>query len=96
MKISGTANSSPGNMDSKRMTELLVTCGHGEQESKPASSAKARLSRLLFTHALSVTDAVKASAVVPHSDAAGNSHAGAAAKYDVRRRKPDPTLSPCR
>ena len=31
---------------------LLVTRGYAEQESKPASSAKVRLSRLLFAHAL--------------------------------------------
>ena len=51
---------------------LLVTRGYGEQENKPASSAKVRLSRLLFAHALSVADEVKARAVVLHGDAVGN------------------------
>jgi diadenylate cyclase len=51
---------------------LLVTRGYGEQESKTASSAKVRLSRLLFAHALSVADEVKAIAVVLHGDAVGN------------------------
>jgi mannitol/fructose-specific phosphotransferase system IIA component (Ntr-type) len=51
---------------------LLVTRGYGEQESTSASSAKVRLSRLLFAHALSVADEVKASAVVLHGDAVGN------------------------
>jgi DNA integrity scanning protein DisA with diadenylate cyclase activity/mannitol/fructose-specific phosphotransferase system IIA component (Ntr-type) len=53
---------------------LLVTRGYGEQESKTASSAKVRLSRLLFAHALSVADEVKASAVVLHGDAVGSLH----------------------
>jgi DNA integrity scanning protein DisA with diadenylate cyclase activity/mannitol/fructose-specific phosphotransferase system IIA component (Ntr-type) len=51
---------------------LLITRGYGEQEGKPATSAKVRLSRLLFAHALSVAEEVKASAVVLHGDAVGN------------------------
>ena len=50
--------------------------------------------RLLFAHALSVADAVKASAVVLHGDAAGNTHDGAAAKYDMRRRQPRRQIFP--
>jgi mannitol/fructose-specific phosphotransferase system IIA component (Ntr-type) len=54
---------------------LLVTRGYGDQEpapGAPAASAKLRLSRLLFAHALSVADEVKARAVVLHGDAVGS------------------------
>lgn len=51
---------------------LLVTRGYGEQGSMPAASAKMRLSRLLFAHALSVAEEVKAHAVMLHGDAVGN------------------------
>lgn len=51
---------------------LLLTHGYGEPEGKQASSAKVRLSRLLFAHALSVAEEVKAKAVVLHGDAVGN------------------------
>jgi diadenylate cyclase len=50
---------------------LLVTRGYGEQASMPASSAKLRLSRLLFAHALSVAEEVKARSVLLHADAVG-------------------------
>jgi diadenylate cyclase len=51
---------------------LLVTRGYGEQGSMPAASAKVRLSRLLFAHALSVAEEVKAKAVMLHGDAVGS------------------------
>jgi diadenylate cyclase len=51
---------------------LLVTRGYGEQASLPASSVKVRLSRLLFAHALSVAEEVKARSVMLHADAVGN------------------------
>lgn len=50
---------------------LMVTRGYGEQASMPASSAKLRLSRLLFAHALSVAEEVKARSVLLHADAVG-------------------------
>jgi len=51
---------------------LLVTRGYGEQASMPAASAKLRLSRLLFAHALSVAEEVKARSVMLHADAVGS------------------------
>ena len=51
---------------------LLVTRGYSEQSSFPASSAKLRLSRLLFAHALSVAEEVKARSVMLHADAVGS------------------------
>jgi diadenylate cyclase len=51
---------------------LLVTRGYGEQASIPAASAKLRLSRLLFGHALSVAEEVKARSVMLHADAVGS------------------------
>ena len=44
----------------------------GKRTGKPASSAKVRLSRLLFAHALSVAEEVKARALLLHGDAVGN------------------------
>jgi len=51
---------------------LLVARGYGEQVGASTASAKSRLSRLLFAHALSVADEVKARAVVLHGDAVGS------------------------
>lgn len=51
---------------------LLVTRGYGDQGNLPASSAKLRLSRLLFGHALSVAEEVKARSVMLHADAVGS------------------------
>jgi DNA integrity scanning protein DisA with diadenylate cyclase activity/mannitol/fructose-specific phosphotransferase system IIA component (Ntr-type) len=51
---------------------LLVTRGYGQQGNMPAASAKVRLSRLLFAHALSVAEEVKAKAVMLHGDAVGS------------------------
>jgi diadenylate cyclase len=51
---------------------LLTTRGYGEEGNRTPSSAKVRLSRLLFAHALSVAEEVKASAVLLHGDAVGN------------------------
>ncbi|HTZ52027.1 MAG TPA: PTS sugar transporter subunit IIA [Spirochaetia bacterium] len=51
---------------------LLVTRGYGEQSIIPSSSAKLRLSRLLFGHALSVAEEVKARSVMLHADAVGS------------------------
>ncbi len=53
---------------------LLISQGLLEQAGKPASSAKVRLSRLLFAHALSVAEEVKARAVLLHGDAVGSLH----------------------
>jgi len=56
---------------------LLVTRGYGDQEGgpgAPAVTAKVRLSRLLFAHALSVAEEVKARAVLLHGDAVGSLH----------------------
>ncbi len=50
---------------------LLVARGYGEQGRAPAS-AKVRLSRLLFAHALSVAEEVKARAVLLQADAVGD------------------------
>jgi diadenylate cyclase len=51
---------------------LLVSRGYGEPDGRPAAPAKVRLSRLLFAHALSVAEEVKARAVILHGDAVGN------------------------
>lgn len=51
---------------------LLVARGYGELGGGSTASAKSRLSRLLFAHALSVADEVKARAVVLHGDAVGS------------------------
>jgi len=52
---------------------LLVTRGYGEETTgSKAASPKVRLSRLLFAHALSVAEEVKARAVVLHGDAVGS------------------------
>jgi diadenylate cyclase len=51
---------------------LLVARGYGEQGRMPAASAKMRLSRLLFAHALSVAEEVKARAVLLQADAVGD------------------------
>ena len=51
---------------------LLITHGYGEAEKKPKAPAKVRLSRLLFAHALSVAEEVKATAVLLHADALGS------------------------
>jgi DNA integrity scanning protein DisA with diadenylate cyclase activity len=48
---------------------LLITHGYGESKGKAKTSPKARLSRLLFAHALSVAEEVKADAVMLHCDA---------------------------
>ncbi|HET6484795.1 MAG TPA: diadenylate cyclase [Spirochaetia bacterium] len=52
---------------------LLTMRGHVSQDQGP-SSPKLRLSRLLFAHALSVAEEVKAKAVVLHTDAVGSLH----------------------
>jgi diadenylate cyclase len=51
---------------------LLTTHGYGEAEKKPRAPAKVRLSRLLFAHALSVAEEVKATAILLHADAVGS------------------------
>lgn len=51
---------------------LLVTHGYGEPKGKAKTSPKVRLSRLLFAHALSVAEEVKAKAVMLHCDAVGS------------------------
>jgi DNA integrity scanning protein DisA with diadenylate cyclase activity/mannitol/fructose-specific phosphotransferase system IIA component (Ntr-type) len=51
---------------------LLMTHGFGNRDGAPAGSAKVRLSRLLFAHALSVAEEVRARAVLLHGDAVGN------------------------
>jgi diadenylate cyclase len=51
---------------------LLVTHGFGEPRGKSRVSARVRLSRLLFAHALSVAEEVKARAVMLHCDAVGS------------------------
>jgi DNA integrity scanning protein DisA with diadenylate cyclase activity/mannitol/fructose-specific phosphotransferase system IIA component (Ntr-type) len=59
---------------STEVYRLLITHGYGETEGKQVSSGRVRLSRLLFAHALSVAEEVKATAVVLHGDAVGNLH----------------------
>ncbi len=54
---------------------LLVTRGYGDQQPVPGApgvSAKLRLSRLLYAHALSVAEEVRARAVILHGDAVGS------------------------
>jgi DNA integrity scanning protein DisA with diadenylate cyclase activity/mannitol/fructose-specific phosphotransferase system IIA component (Ntr-type) len=51
---------------------LLITHGYGEPKGKTKTSPKVRLSRLLFAHALSVAEEVKANAVMLHCDAVGS------------------------
>jgi diadenylate cyclase len=51
---------------------LLTT--HGDAARKPSVSAKLRLSRLLFAHALAVAEEVKAKAILLHGDAVGDLH----------------------
>jgi len=51
---------------------LLTT--HGDAGRKTAGSAKLRLSRLLFAHALAVAEEVKAKAILLHGDAVGDLH----------------------
>ncbi len=51
---------------------LLITHGYGAAEALPRASPKLRLSRLLFAHALSVAEEVKARALVLHGDAVGS------------------------
>jgi diadenylate cyclase len=56
---------------------LLVARGFGDAMGSPGvpvASAKVRLSRLLFGHALSVAEEVKARAVLLHLDAVGSLH----------------------
>jgi mannitol/fructose-specific phosphotransferase system IIA component (Ntr-type) len=50
----------------------LATRGYGEQASAASAAPKVRLSRLLYAHALSVAQEVKAGAVMLHGDAVGN------------------------
>ncbi len=57
---------------SDEVYRLLITHGYGEQRGKARGSAKLRLSRLLFAHALSVAEEVKAKAVILHCDAVGS------------------------
>lgn len=51
---------------------LLTT--HGDAARKPPVSAKLRLSRLLFAHAIAVAEEVKANAILLHGDAVGDLH----------------------
>jgi diadenylate cyclase len=51
---------------------LLITHGYGEPKGRAKTSPKARLSRLLFAHAISVAEEVKANAVMLHCDAVRN------------------------
>ena len=51
---------------------LFITHGYGEAEKKPKAPAKVRLSRLLFAHALSVAEEVKATAMLLHADSIGS------------------------
>jgi len=50
---------------------LLITRGYSDGEARPRAPGRGRLSRLLFAHALSVAEEVKARAVVLHGDAVG-------------------------
>jgi diadenylate cyclase len=54
---------------SKEVYRLLITHGFGEPKGRSKASPKTRLSRLLFAHALSVAEEVKANAVMLHCDA---------------------------
>lgn len=51
---------------------LLITHGFSDVETRPRPPGRVRLSRLLFAHALSVAEEVKARAVVLHGDAIGS------------------------
>jgi diadenylate cyclase len=51
---------------------LLITHGYAEDGPRPHAAGRVRLSRLLFAHALSVAEEVKARAVVLHGDAVGS------------------------
>lgn len=51
---------------------LLISHGYVEEAGRPATSPKLRLSRLLFAHALSVAEEVKARAILLHGDAVGS------------------------
>jgi diadenylate cyclase len=51
---------------------LLIMHGFSDAEARPRSAGRVRLSRLLFAHALSVAQEVKARAVVLHGDAVGS------------------------
>ncbi len=57
---------------SSEVYRLLITHGYGELRGTSRRSAKLRLSRLLFAHALSVAEEVKAKAVMLHCDAVGS------------------------
>jgi diadenylate cyclase len=57
---------------SDEVYRLLITHGYGEPRGKAKTSPKARVSRLLFAHALSVAEEVKANAVMLHCDAVGS------------------------
>jgi diadenylate cyclase len=57
---------------SEEIYHLLITHGYGEPKGKGKTSPKVRLSRLLFAHALSVAEEVKANAVMLHCDAVGS------------------------
>jgi diadenylate cyclase len=51
---------------------LLTTHGFSDAEARPRAPGRVRLSRLLYAHALSVAEEVKARAVVLHGDAVGS------------------------
>lgn len=51
---------------------LLITHGYGEPRGRRKTSPKVRLSRLLYAHALSVAEEMKATAVMLHCDAVGS------------------------
>jgi diadenylate cyclase len=57
---------------SQEVYRLLITHGYGEPKGRRGRSAKLRLSRLLYAHALSVAEEVKARAVMLHCDAVGS------------------------
>jgi diadenylate cyclase len=51
---------------------LLIMHGFSDADLRPRSPGRLRLSRLLFAHALSVAEEVKARAVILHGDAVGS------------------------
>jgi DNA integrity scanning protein DisA with diadenylate cyclase activity/mannitol/fructose-specific phosphotransferase system IIA component (Ntr-type) len=57
---------------SQEVYRLMLTHGFGEPRGRAKTSPKVRLSRLLFAHALSVAEEVKANAVMLHCDAVGS------------------------